>query len=251
VIGGVLGLLAAPCAAQEARDGGVLTLLADAYCPLNCAPRDERPGYGIEIARRIFEPRGYELRYVEADWDGALRRVRRGEGDAVLGAFKSDAPDFIFPSEPVGRSNYCYFVREASPWSFEGMASLAGVRIGVIRAYSYGAALDRYIAQQGHGPRVYVAEGTAALDTLLAALARGEIDVLVEDGSVVAYKLRRETRHGRLREVACDGAASMYVAFSPAPSRAARSHRLARIWDEGLTVLRRSGQLGAIYRQYQ
>ena len=131
------------------------------------------------------------------------------------------------------------------------MASLAGVRIGVIRAYSYGAALDRYIAQHGHGPRIHVAEGTAALDALLKALARGEIQVLVEDGSVVAYKLKREPQHGPLREVACEGAASMYIAFSPARSRAERSRHLARVWDEGLAALRRSGELGAIYRRYQ
>jgi polar amino acid transport system substrate-binding protein len=247
---GVLAALGLSRRAAAAEDR-VVTLLADEYCPFNCAPGADPPGFGIEIARRILEPHGYVVVYEQTDWDAALRRVRGGEADAVIGAFKSDAPDFVFPGEPFGRSNFCYYVRPGFEWTFRGVPSLSGVRIGVIRAYSYGAALDRYVAEQGHGPRVFIADGVRPLATLFEALGRGEIQVLVEDGAVVAYHLRRNPRESRVREVACEGAGSLYVAFSPAARRQARSQKLARLWDQGLAALRDSGELQAIHRRYR
>ena len=83
--------------------------------------------------QQICRERGAELRYLEVDWDAAVQRVRRGEADAVIGAFKSDAPDFVFPHEPFGRASYCYFARPDSAWTYQGRSSLEKVRIGVIR----------------------------------------------------------------------------------------------------------------------
>lgn len=38
----------------------VITLVADEWCPYNCVPNSEKPGYAIEIAQEIFNKKKYK-----------------------------------------------------------------------------------------------------------------------------------------------------------------------------------------------
>ena len=50
-----LGVLAATCAGTARADEVVL--LADAWCPYNCEPGSDTPGFMIEIARELLRHR--------------------------------------------------------------------------------------------------------------------------------------------------------------------------------------------------
>src|SRR5688572_5357943 len=85
----VLICLFAACFSQ-AGWAKTLTIGADIWCPINCDPQDEKQGIGIDLARKIFEPYGYEIRYVVIPWSRALEEVRAGKLDAVVGATHAD-----------------------------------------------------------------------------------------------------------------------------------------------------------------
>jgi polar amino acid transport system substrate-binding protein len=227
-----------------------ITILADPYCPYNCAEGAAGPGFGIEIARRIYEPQGYAVRYLTDDWNSALERVRQGQADAVIGTNRMEARSFIYPAAPFARAANCFFTNHPS-WTFDGEASLARVRIGVIRGYSYGASIDRYVGAHAQDDRVLTASGVAPLDDLLLALEQNQIHAFVEDEAVVAFKLKAASSKTGLRRAGCTPPAGVYIAFSPAPARAIESRRLAALWSQGFEALRRSGELAAIYRRYQ
>ena len=40
-----------------------ISIRGDMWCPVNCDPKAERPGYMIEIAREVFEPKGHKIDY--------------------------------------------------------------------------------------------------------------------------------------------------------------------------------------------
>jgi polar amino acid transport system substrate-binding protein len=192
------------------------------------------------------------VRYRQASWAESLQRVERGEADAVVSAYKSDARDFLFTDAPFGRSTNCFFTRPDSSWTFHNQDSLSQVRLGVIRAYSYGSQVDQYVKANGTTDRVLVADGKDALGQLLRALDASRIGALVEDELVVAWRLKQEHRPpDSLRNASCAVSAGLYVAFSPAPARLERSRRLIRIWNEQFDRLLHAGELTSIYDRYR
>lgn len=40
-----------------------ITIVADPWCPYNCEPGSDEPGFMVEIARRVFAEAGIEVRY--------------------------------------------------------------------------------------------------------------------------------------------------------------------------------------------
>lgn len=56
----------------------------------------------VDIAREVLGEAGYTVEYVNVSWARALQLTREGQLDAVVGAFTTDAPDFVFPDTPRG-----------------------------------------------------------------------------------------------------------------------------------------------------
>ncbi|MDD0842848.1 substrate-binding periplasmic protein [Pseudomonas sp. Gutcm_11s] len=241
-------LLAGVGLAPSAR-AETLVIAADLWCPINCAPDAERPGIFIELARDIFAESGIAVRYEIRNWARVLQQVRHGEINAAVGAGREDAPDFLYTTTPVAMSRNCFYTQQDSQWRFTGVDSLASVRLGVINDYSYGEQLNAYVtAQHGHGDRVQVAAGGAALDLNLTKLDHGRIDALIENSWVIQSRLADLGRAGSLREAGCrEPDVPIYLAFSPAREDSAR---YVEIFERGLQRYRADGRLQVLLDSY-
>ena len=244
----LMPLLVCLAMAGQAR-GETLVIAADIWCPINCAPAEERPGIFVELARDIFAEAGIEVRYEMRNWARVLQEVRRGEINAAVGAGVEDAPDFLFTSTPVALSRNCFYTLADSTWRYAGLESLAGVRLGVINDYSYGSALNAYVAaQRGHGDRVQVAAGDKALDINLSKLGHRRLDAMIENSWVMQARLAALGRRGELREAGCrEPDVPIYLAFSPALPSSARH---VALFEQGLQRYRTSGRLRALLQRY-
>jgi len=130
-LGIVLGiLLSTVCQANT------VTIRADEWSPINGVPGAKDPGYMIELVTIILAKHGHEVEYRTMPWKRSIQMVREGEFDCVVGAYKSDAPDFIFPEEPWGLIGSSFYVKKGSSWKYTNLNSLAEVRIGTIGAYA-------------------------------------------------------------------------------------------------------------------
>lgn len=235
-----LVLLAAAVANAE-----TVTIVGDPWCPYNCEAVGNRPGFGIEIAKEVFGAGRIEVAYQTLSWDVAVEKTRAGEFTAIIGASKEDAPDFVFPQRAIGSSNNVVVVRAGDPWKYSGLESLAGRRVGAIKAYSYGPILDAWFARH---PAAVEVEGDDPKTLLMKKLLGKEIDVFIEDTAVMAdYVLRG----GLLSLVSVAGNADdptpVYIAFSPANKK---SVAYARQLDEGIDRLEKSGRLREILAKY-
>jgi polar amino acid transport system substrate-binding protein len=241
-------LVAASLAVGGAASAATITIVADEWCPYNCEPGDEKPGYMIEIAQRALAAAGHDVEYRTMPWSRAIEEARRGRFDAIVGAAHGDAPDFVFPEHRMGVSANVFLVKRGNPWRFDGLDSLQQVSLGTIRDYSYGDPLDEYIAgNERDETRIQIVSGGTALDTNMRKLLAGRIDVLVEDRNVVEHALAGSELADAF-EIAGDlGEDDLFVAFSPA---AEASDDYARLIDEGMQRLRASGELAAILRKY-
>lgn len=240
-------LLAAalPCRAEQA-----LLVRADMWMPYNGEPDDARPGYMVELIREIFEPLGYHIDYALTSWSRALEECKGGRIHAIIGAGEDRKPDFVFPDEAIGWSGYAWFVRRGFAWTFTGLDSLRGVRLGVCDTCTYDEELDAYIASHRGTEAVQPLAGEDMVQKNIAKLLGDRIDVFYEDPLVVRWELlRREATHMvQLAAMAPeDRFERIFMGFSKALPE---SEHLARLFDEGLRRLRTSGRLAAILAQY-
>lgn len=247
----VVGVLVLACALSSAVASAraeTITLVADEWCPYNCTPGDEKPGFLIEIAKRVFEPAGFRVDYKVVPWARAIRDTRAGRYSAIVGAIRSEAPDFRYPEDTGFAAGTHAYVKAGSAWRYADEASLAEVTLGVILDYSYGTATDAYIGRHRDDPkRVQLATGEDALEKNVAKLLQGRVSVLLEDPAVMRYFLART---GRTDEVESAGAldrTEVFIAFGPG-ERHAVEH--ARMLSEGMRRLRASGELAAILGRY-
>ena len=76
--------------------GDTITLRADIWDPYNGDPASDQPGFVIEVAKAVFEKAGYTVDYqVEGwSWDRSVEEAKKGNIDGIVGAAKSEAPDF-------------------------------------------------------------------------------------------------------------------------------------------------------------
>ncbi|MBW7471345.1 transporter substrate-binding domain-containing protein [Marinobacter sp. M216] len=225
-----------------------ITIAADPWCPHNCEAGSEREGYMVEIAREAFAPARLKVRYVNMSWARALAQAKEGYVDAVVGAFVSDAPSFVFPDEAIGHARTVLFAHADSDWSYQNIDSLKQLKLIAINGYSYSPELDGYIeTNKGNPERVWIISGPSPLDRAIELLGQERTDVLPEDLQVMQWTLAHMENPPALRQVVQLQEMRAYIAFSPANPE---SPDLAALLSEGVRNLRQSGRLQEILARY-
>ena len=214
------------------------------WCPFSCTANAAEEGFTIDILRAIFTPPEYNIQYVNLNYARALREVRLGHIHAISSAFREEAPGFVFSTLPISQDKYCFYTTTSQDWQYNGPASLAGKKVGIIQGYSYGPEIDAYIKQHPSGFEVHSGEALTA--SLGKKVMLGRLDAFVEDTNLVQYLLARQPSI-KLREAGCAGESYPYFALSPTLKNAPA---LAKTFDEGLLKLHRNGKLEQIMRKY-
>ncbi|MFY8095678.1 MAG: substrate-binding periplasmic protein [Niveispirillum sp.] len=237
----ILALLGAAASAAEP-----VRLRADAWCPYNCEPSAERPGYMVEIMQKIFTDEG-GVDYQLLPWTRAVEEARNARIDAVAGATMADADGLVFGQESAGLTTNVIIVRRGDKWRYTGPQSLEGRRLAAIHDYSYGEGMDAYIkTHTGDSSRLELVAGDNVTDQNLKKLLAGRVDAVVEDKNVAEFALAAQGMDGLVELQPIDGGTPLYVAFAPGPGGAARAAKL----DAGIRSLRKSGDLSRILARY-
>jgi polar amino acid transport system substrate-binding protein len=172
--------------------------------------------------------------------------VRLGDADVLLGAYRTDVPDFVFHERPAVFSRMLFWTHTDNDWEFDGIESLKGVKIGIIKGYSYGDSLDAYLA--ANPKQVQEGYGSDALGSLVKRLERRRVDVIIEDDWVISYYLKSNPEMQTLRMAGGVEGVPVFIPLSPANPE--RSGRLAQLIDAGIEALQESGEMSRIYEKY-
>jgi len=226
----------------------VVTIRADEWYPVNGRPGAEKPGYMIEIARKILIEHGHSLDYQTLPWRGSLKMVRKGRFDCVVGADNNDAPDFVFAKEPWGFIKPVFYIKKDNTWRYRGIDSLRNIRLGVIGDYAYTEELERYIARHKDTDKVQIVFANKALRQNIGKLMSGRLDVVIEYDIVMDAKLREL---GHDQDIVSVGSVTdgqpLYIACSP---NKANAGEYVRLFSEGFAKMRQNGELAAILQKY-
>ncbi len=229
-----------------------ITIVADPWCPFTCKQDTSKQGFMIEIASSVFRKAGHSVKFMNIDWDKALEETRKGRYNAVAGAYKEDAPDFVFPEQSQGEAGNVFFVKKDSKWRYKGVETLEKVKVGVIKSYSYGEKLDSIFKNKEKAGEMLIASGENPLEVLIEKLLEGKIDALIEDPAVLVDFLIENALFDILNDIeeaGMEGAPeAVFIAFSPVDPK---SKQYADILSKGTSELRKSGKLAEILKKYE
>lgn len=245
-------------AEPKAKDS--ILLQADHWCPYNCSPLSESPGYLVDIVRTALQPLGVKVEYKTLAWSEAIDQARKGKAAGIIGASLADAPEFVFPKQTLGLARNCFFTLPKHSWNFHGVKSLDAIKLGLIKGYSYGEELDTYLKEKlgqdtdsaNPSPQDEQSLQAVAADNgllfNLKKLNRGTIDALVEEQNVLRNTLYLNNQDFRtVRNAGCVKTDKIYIAFSPKEPKAAQ---WAEALDKTVEAMRKDGRLQRLLRNY-
>lgn len=235
----LLCLLGSPAQAEE------ITLVSPTYwCPFSCTAGAAQEGFTVDIIRWIFARHGISVRLVNENYSRALAGVRSGRYSASPSSFKDEAPDFTYPEQAVSFNRLCFYTRADDDWHYLDLASLAPRRVGIIQNYAYGRELDALIRQR---PAIFRPHSGDDLTLrLIKQLQLKRLDTFIEEENLVNYT-QLQNPGNSLRQAGCQTGTLAYMAISPQhPQR----EIYARLFDEGMREIRRSGVLQQILSAY-
>lgn len=227
-----------------------LRVATDEWCPYDCIPSQNngKVGYLGDMLVAAMEKHGHKVEFVEVSYSRGLTLVREGKLDATEACFREEAPDFIMPPTVQGISNTTFFSLKDSTWRYTGIDSLKQAKmIGVIKGYDYvEPELMDYINQ--HPDNVLEITGEKPLERLLEMLLAGRLTTVIEDKSVLEYKLQQM---GKSDLVSVSGTTpvviDVFTGFSPANEK---SKIYAQILSDEIENMRQTGELQKILSNY-
>lgn len=224
-------------------------IATDPWCPYVCEPHSDDPGILLEIAQQAFAEQGYFAEFVLLNWARAIKKSRQGQVQGLIGAYRSDSPDFIFGTEYLAMSQMCFYVRPDDNWQYKDLSSLNDRVVSLINGYSYGELFDAYVLQQqAMGSDTMVkAYGKETLEQRIALLNNNKLNTLIEDKRVISWANQKLAKDKQLKLSGCLPPDKLYIAFSPNSNL---SPRLSRALDLGIKSLRQSGKLQQILNKY-
>jgi len=233
----------------QAGTAATIVLVADAWPPFNNAANEKDKGYIVDIAETVFNRHGHKVEYRVMPWKIAVELTRKGVYDGLVGADSVDGAGLIFPEEAVGNYQIAFFVKEDNPWRFTNTRSLGKIVLGVAADYGYNEWLNDYIqANKKDYKRVQAATGEYPIETNIKKLLAGKIDATIASTSAMYYAAQKLGVADQIK-FAGNGsiAGGLYIVFSPAKEK---SSDYARMLDEGVRQLRKSGELAMILERY-
>ncbi len=224
-----------------------IELRADQWCPFNCEPGSERPGFMVEIAREALAIHGHTVNYDIMNWARSLEYVQSGRINGVIGTDEVESPDLVF-GPPIGTYQEAVAFRAGEARQIGTSEAIEGLRIGAIKGYEYIDMVADYMEQNsGSSSLVQVLSGDNALEQNLRKLLAGRVDLVPEEHAVLAYTLSSMSISSDV-EVALDPETSdLFIAFSPALEK---SETYASQLTSGLEQLRASGRVAEIKSLY-
>jgi polar amino acid transport system substrate-binding protein len=204
------------------------------------------PGFSIEVVNTVFVKMGHDIVYATAPFLRQIRNVEQGKNVALVGVYREEAPNLIFPEEPIGMTRNCFYVKKDSNWKYEGVDNLSEVTIAVIGGYTYGE-IDDYIASINSNIMSLKGNEADMMHRLTRLVDVDRATAFVQDVAVTEYFLKTEGMQGRYRAAGCMEAIPSMLGFAPNDSRTAG---FVKDFDRQLVQMRASGELKQILDKY-
>mgnify|MGYP006277399649 CR=1 FL=1 len=225
-------LLALPAAAET------LTVAADPWPPFVNEDHEEG-GVALAIIREALSRKGYQVELNIMPWARAEDGVRSGDYDILPGTWYTESrAEELRYSEPYATNEVKFIKRADDDFEYNGMDSLSGKTVGVIRDYGYG---DKFSSADN-----FSREAAPDLMTNIRKLVNGRVDLAIED-ELVARFLINEADPSLLDQIEfVDPPYSSNDLHLTSGHANPRSEAIVEAFNEGLKAMKKDGTFDAI-----
>ena len=217
------------------------------WCPWMC-DSDEKPGLSVEIVENAFKSQEIDVQFQKYNWALAVSEVRDGKINGLLAPAKLEAPDFIFPKEPVAYQQMCFYVKKESTWEYKSIDSLKNISIAISQGAHYPGLME-YINKNSDKKNKIKNISTEDLFTIgFKNLLNNTYQALVLDYVTSDYYLKKNDLIDQVKKVGCLKTEYLYFALSPKNKE--KSLKLSKIFDEYIANYKSTDFYQKLYDKY-
>tara|TARA_R110000764_G_C10916188_1_gene373296 strand:+ start:101 stop:793 length:693 start_codon:yes stop_codon:yes gene_type:complete len=219
-----------------------LNIVSEAWPPYIYEEAGTLKGVDYDVTNRVLDQLGYKPHWQLMPWRRALHSTANGSADAILDISPNPAREqqYIFPNEPLSRSESVLFYHTDRPHQFSGLQDLRGLKIGVSAGYVYGNPEFMHADYFSREP-------AATTEASLLMLMHERVDMVIMNkrtGLFTARQLGLEQQLTHHPLVISSGA--LFLAFHRSPDMAA----LAKRFSSSLSTFKRSSEYLEILQRY-
>lgn len=186
-----------------------------------------------DVLREVFSPLGVTVQIRNEPYSRALGLALRGKADAVVGLYQNEIAGLVYPRWPYAEDAVAALGLTRMP--MPSVKTLGKYRLLWMRGYGY----------QSYLPSLSLYQEVQRRDTVLAMLQEGRADYFIDDDDELISMLATAEHPEKFRLSPLQYL-SLYIGFA----QTADGRALAKLYDQRMDVLVRSGQLRAIFQRW-
>jgi len=138
-----------------------------------------------KIASDVLTQLGYQPTFFYNHWEKSIENVAAGEYaiESCMWKTKEREANFIFTKQPILDGRVVFLKRKGEAWTFKGVNSLAGKKVGIMPGYGFD---DSFMAAKN-----FIRDESPDLPSMIKKLVEGKIDVTLEDESILNHYITK------------------------------------------------------------
>lgn len=226
-----------------------IRLIAVQDCPYTCESKASNKGFVVDIIEYVYNNSGYDFLYQNsATYEEALKKVRSGEYDLMVGVSNYAKKDLIFMKQPLGYKHNVIAVQKYSKWAYTSSTSLNQLRLAAIKELSYSNEIKKYLDQnQQDTSKLILRSGKLARKHNLKALRFDKVTAIIDDRVALRYFIFKKKKPFAFKIAFTSVSEKIGIAFG---TKSYRSQKYVNILYNGLKKMKGSQKLQDIMRKY-
>lgn len=219
-----------------------ITAAGDPWPPF-VDPDSPTLGIIVEITRAAFKTQGYEIEFKFVPWARAIDGVKEADYDVLLSAwYTKERAKFLHFSDSYLENNVKIIKRKGDKFEFNGLDSLTGKNVGVVRGYGYGDAFSN--ATNFNRP-----EGKDVM-TNIKKLVSKRVDLTLEDEIVARAMINKQTPELLNKIEFSKSAISTNTVHVTSGLKNSRHKTIIDAFNKGFKEIKSSGVYDKILKKY-
>ncbi|GGX39932.1 substrate-binding periplasmic protein [Saccharospirillum salsuginis] len=199
-------------------------------------------GLSVDLVRAALEHEGYEVEMTIMPWARAIDQVKNGNIDVLVATwYTEERTAYLRYSEPYMQNQLKFIKQAGDDFEFEGLESLSGKTVGVVRGYGYG---DEFLNATN-----FSRPETNNIASNLLKLDAGRIDLTLEDEIVALSTMKNEGIDPSKYDFT-NNALSVNDLHVSSGIANARSEEIIAAFNRGLAAIRENGTMAELLSKY-
>lgn len=240
----VCGMLLAGCSSNEPKDDKTLKVLTSSgYEPYEIVDKDtkELTGFDIDVMNEAAKIAGYEIEWIDMDFDGIIDSIKTGKGDVAIAGItptpkrmkQVDFSDVYYAGDDS--QNYILCLKDSD---IKSTADLKGKKIGTQMG-----TIQEVIVNDMQKKYNLTIDARKNYTDMVLELEKGNIDAMVVEQAVAVKQMKKHDKLASYKLEEGGKLAGNAMAFK-------KGSELKKDFDKAIEEMKKSGKMEELVNKY-